>query len=362
MSDTVDGKDHSPSEPGSPPRTGGLTRRGLIGGAAGATGAAILAGAGSTAAFASSRDGTVADAPKVPRGFTSTFEDRYVEANGIRQHIAIGGNGPPLLLVHGWPESWYAWRFMMPALAAQYTVIAVDQRGIGLTDHPADGYDTRTLANDLAALMEALGYARYAVVGHDTGYAICYALAADHRDHVARAVLAEIPGPPGVGEHPLGPPFFVSSADNNRLWHIAFNRVDDELIVNMVRDNAQAFYAYEFAIQGASPALPNYAIRYYVRLYTRNRSALRASFGLYRAWEQTVKQNMERATVPLTLPILGIGGALSYGSAPATELGKAATDVQSAVIPGVGHWVAEQAPDQMVAAISGFLTPYREGS
>ena len=114
----------------------------------------------------------------------------------MRLHAVIGGEGPPLLLVHGWPETWYAWRLLMPALARDFEVIAVDQRGIGLSDKPADGYDTGTLAGDLVALMDALGHQRFAVVGHDTGFAISYALAADHPDRVDRVALAEIPGPP----------------------------------------------------------------------------------------------------------------------------------------------------------------------
>ena len=81
--------------------------------------------------------------------------------------------------MHGWPENWYAWRRVMPALARDFEVIAVDQRGIGRSDKPASGYDTGTLAGDLVALMDALGHERFAVVGHDTGHFISYALAAD---------------------------------------------------------------------------------------------------------------------------------------------------------------------------------------
>ncbi len=117
----------------------------------------------------------------------------------LRLHAVIGGEGPPLLLVHGWPENWYAWRLLMPALARDFEVIAVDQRGMGLSDKPQDGYDTGTLADDLVALMDALGHERFAVVGHDTGFAISYALAADHPDRVERVALAEIPGLPGNG-------------------------------------------------------------------------------------------------------------------------------------------------------------------
>ena len=121
--------------------------------------------------------GSVSGAPGLPAGFTDTFTSRYVDTGDVRLHAVIGGDGPPLLLVHGWPETWYAWRLVMPALARDFQVIAVDQRGIGLSDKPLDGYDTGTLANDLIGLMDALGHDRFAVVGHDTGFAISYALA-----------------------------------------------------------------------------------------------------------------------------------------------------------------------------------------
>jgi pimeloyl-ACP methyl ester carboxylesterase len=301
--------------------------------------------------------GSVSGAPRLPAGFTKTFKSRFVQANGIRQHAVIGGEGPPLLLIHGWPETWYAWRLLMPALARDFTVIAVDQRGIGLTDKPEGGYDSATLASDLVALMDALGHQRFAVAGHDTGYIIGYALAADHPDRVARVALAEIPGPPLPPTHDLHPPpLFLPEPDNNRLWHIPFNRVNDELIVDMVSSNAHAFYGYEFAIQGGGATLPEYAIDYYVTLYNRDKNILRGSFGLYRAWDATLAQNGQRKNQPLTMPVLAIGGASSWG----VYVGNvAANDVQTVVIPGVGHWVAEQAPKEMLAALGTFLAPYR---
>jgi pimeloyl-ACP methyl ester carboxylesterase len=299
--------------------------------------------------------GSVSGAPNLPAGFTDTFTSQYVDAGGLRQHVVIGGDGPPLLLVHGWPENWYAWRFLMPALARDFTVIAVDQRGIGLTDKPQDEYDAATLARDLAALMDALGHQRFAVVGHDTGYIISYALAADHRDRVDRLVVAEIPGAPGVAD---APGLFVPEPINNKLWHIPFNRVNDELIVDMVRSNADAYYRYEYAVQGGGATLPDYAIEYYVSLYNRDKDVLRASFGLYRAWDATVTQNEERKKTLLTIPVLGIGGENSWGPAPAAGMTPAANDVQTVVIPGAGHWVAEQAPEEMLAALTPFLAPY----
>jgi pimeloyl-ACP methyl ester carboxylesterase len=115
--------------------------------------------------------------------------------------VVIGGDGPPLLLVHGWPQFWYAWRLVMPGLARHFQVIAPDQRGRGQTSKPppgtsGQGYDIGTLADDLAALMDALGHERFAVVGHDTGMDIAYALAADHPGRVERLAVAEavLPG------------------------------------------------------------------------------------------------------------------------------------------------------------------------
>ncbi|QGN48205.1 alpha/beta fold hydrolase [Micromonospora sp. WMMD558] len=299
--------------------------------------------------------GSVSQAPQLPAGFTDTFTSRYVEAGGIRQHVVVGGEGPPLLLVHGWPENWYAWRLVMPALARDFTVIVPDQRGIGLTDKPRDGYDSATLANDLAALMDALGHERFAVVGHDTGYIIGYALAADYPHRVERVALAEIPGPPGVAP---APPLFVPAAVNNRVWHIPFNRVDDELTEKLVRGREDIFYGYEFAIQGGEP-LPEHVVKYYVGVYS-DPEVLRGSFGLYRAWDATLAQNEQRKTLPLTMPVLGIGGEKSWGDHAGHAMEAAANDVRTVVIPGAGHWLAEQAPDEMLATLTTFLAPYRD--
>lgn len=335
----------------------GLSRRTFVGAAA-ATGASLFAGVASASAATPTGDDSIGQALRDIAGFAETFDSRFVQANGIRQHIVIGGDGPPLLLIHGWPEDWFAWRYMMQPLAPQFTVIAVDQRGIGRTDKPAGGYDGATLANDQAALMDALGYDRFAVAGHDTGYVIAYALAADHSDRVARAIFTEIPGPPRINE---GPPLFMEDALNNRLWHIPFNRVDDEMVVKMVNTYAQDYYRYEYRIQGGGFMPPEYAIQYYIHLYNRSRDTLRATFGLYRAWGETSIQNTARAATPLPMPVLGIGGEKSWGNLPGDAIRGIATDVQTAVVPGAGHWLAEQAPDTMVDLFTTFLAPYRAG-
>ena len=322
-------------------------------------GGASAAGSTESSKPTAASTGSVATSPGLPAGFAKTFQDRFVRANGVRQHVVIGGEGPPLLLVHGWPENWYAWRHVMPELAKSYTVIAVDQRGIGLTEKTRTGYDTATLARDLAALMTRLGHQRFAVVGHDTGMVIGYALAADFRDRVARLAVAEVPGPPTLKG---SPPAFIDDAHNEKLWHISFNRVDDDLVLDMVGSNADAYYRYEYDIQGGGSTPSERAIRYYIGLYTSTRAALRASFGFYRAWDSTTAQNGSRQATPLTIPVLGIGGVDSWGPAVGGAMHGFATDVQTAVIPGAGHWVAEQAPQALLATLLPFLEPYRTGS
>src|SRR3954470_10670462 len=111
---------------------------------------------------------SAAGAPNLPAGFGDTFTSRYVDTGAARLHAVIGGEGPPLLMVHGWPETWYAWRLLMPVLARDFTAIPVDQRAVGLSDKPQYGYDTATQPGDLVALMDALGHKKCAVVAPDT--------------------------------------------------------------------------------------------------------------------------------------------------------------------------------------------------
>ncbi|WP_319769408.1 alpha/beta fold hydrolase [Streptomyces europaeiscabiei] len=155
---------------------------------------------------------------RLPDGFLDVFTSRLVEVNGLRLHAVTGGDGPALLLIGGWPQTWYAWREVMPALARRHTVVAVDSRGAGLSDKPDDGYDAGTLAADLVALMAALGHDRFDVVGHDIGTWTGYALAADHPERVGRLAILEAVIP---GLTP-SPPFFGPAAVNLKLWQFGF--------------------------------------------------------------------------------------------------------------------------------------------
>jgi pimeloyl-ACP methyl ester carboxylesterase len=299
--------------------------------------------------------GSAAGAPHLPDGFAGTFTSRYVDTGDLRQHVVTGGDGPPLLLVHGWPQTWYAWRLVMPALARDFTVIAPDQRGCGLSGKPEDGYDTGTLADDLAALMDALGHRRFAVAGHDTGMWIGYALAADHPGRVAGLAVAETPLP-GVSP---SPPLFASTHLNNALWHFAFNRlaaVNDQLVAG----REEVYFGWQFAAKAARP-LAGYAVRHYIDTLAADPAALHASFAIYRMLDATIAQNQQRKNQRLKMPVLGIGGEKSLRDQVAATMKLAADDVQTLVIPGCGHHPAEEAPEETLAGLTAFLTPYRDG-
>ena len=301
--------------------------------------------------------GSVSGAPNLPAGFADTFASRFVDIGALRLHAVIGGDGPPLLLVHGWPQTWYAWRMVMPTLARDFQVVAVDQPGVGLSDKPREGYDSTTLANDLVALMDALGHQRFALYGTDVGMPIAYALTADHPDQVVRLVVSEAPLP-GISP---SPPLFLPPQLNARLWHLAFNQLPtiNELLV---RGREDIFFGAEFDASAGTMKLPDSTVRYYIDRIVADPDNLRGSFEFYRALTTTIAQNQQRKTQRLALPVLAIGGAESSGEGVGMTMKLVADDVQTVVLAGSGHWVAEQAPEELLAALTTFLAPYRDST
>jgi pimeloyl-ACP methyl ester carboxylesterase len=301
--------------------------------------------------------GSASEAPHLPDGFTDTFTSRYVDTGEVRLHAVIGGDGPPLLLVHGWPETWYAWRIVMPALARDFEVVAVDQRGVGLSDKPHDGYDTGIQADDMVALMEALGHQRFAMYGTDTGMPIAYAVAADHPERLERLVVSEAV----IAGVTPSPPLLVPAALNERLWHLAFNRLPkiNELLV---RGREEIFFGAEFDGSAGTNKLPAEVVKYYIDSLASDPEALRGSFGQYRAFDASIAQNEQRKAKRLTLPVLAIGAEQGLGQGVIDTMKLVADDLQSVIVPGSGHWIAEQAPEQLLAALTPFLASYRETS
>jgi pimeloyl-ACP methyl ester carboxylesterase len=295
--------------------------------------------------------GTVSGVPGLPGGFAGRFESRLTDVDGVRLHTVSGGDGPPLLLVGGWPQTWYVWRYVMPRLAEDFRVIAVDPRGVGVSDAPYDGYDSGTLARELVALMDRLGHHRFALAGHDVGMWTSYAAAADYPDRIARLVLAEA-NIPGVAP---SPPLLGPEAANDRLWHFAFNRkrgLNEEL----VRGREHLYFGDQFAAKAAIP-LPESAVGFYVQTLARSADALRASFEFYRAIDEIIAQNERRRAHPLTMPVLTLAGDRSLGPRVG-EIGQIiAPDPTNVIIANCGHYLPEEQPEALLDHLLPFLRP-----
>lgn len=293
---------------------------------------------------------TVTDVPHLPDGFTDTFTSRTVDVDGLTLHAVTGGDGPPLLLLPGWPQFWYGWRLVMPALAEHFTVVAADLRGVGASDKPATGYDPETLAGDMASLMTALGHERFAVAGYDLGMIVGYTLAARHRDRVTRLALAEsiLPGLSQL------PPLLMDPALNEYLWHFPFNRLKD-INERMVAGREEIYFGHQFASKAAAPdAIPQYAVDVYVDAL-RDPAALHASFEFYRAEEGVSQVAALKADGPLTIPVLAAGGERGSGEGVEQVVRQVADDVTGAVAPGAGHFLPEEAPEWTANTLIGFF-------
>ena len=261
--------------------------------------------------------------------------------------------GPPdgevVLLLHGWPQSWYAWRNVIPPLAERYRVIAPDLRGFGDSSKPATGYDTLTVGGDIVRLLDHLGIARAHLVGHDFGAVTAYAIAAEWRDRVVSLAFLDMILP-GFGLEDavrFGPEGFG-------LWHLAFHaapEVPEMLVVGRERE----YLGWFFRNHAASPtAVSADDIEVYAANY-RQPGAARAAMGFYRALYESAQQNRRLAARKLTIPVLALGGAQSIGPGVAACMRQVAEQVEEGVVPDSGHWLTEEQPSDVAARLLAFL-------
>jgi pimeloyl-ACP methyl ester carboxylesterase len=294
--------------------------------------------------------GSVTAVPGLPTGFTDTFTSLRVDTGPTRLHVVAGGSGPPVLLLPGWPQTWFTWRHLMPALARRHSVVAADPRGTGLSDAPDTGYDTATLATDLAKTMSVLGHQRFAIVGFDLGMLLGYAVAADHPERVTRLAVGEaargfLPAPSMLAPKPIA----------EKAWHFAFNRAG-EISEQLVRGREEVYFGHQFRSKAASPnVIASEVIDVYVSPLKASPATLRASFEYYREDLTDVQQEKRRQT-PLTVPVLVFGGEKSMGDMLGAVMGDLATCVTTAVIPGAGHFVPDESPDALLTELRAFLS------
>lgn len=265
------------------------------------------------------------------------FEHRTAQMGATRLHYVVGGQGPPVVLLHGFPETWYAWRGVAPRLAARHTVLAPDLRGVGCSSLEPAGYDKETMAADVHRLVTGLGFERVALVGHDVGGWVAFAYARSYPDQVSHLVLSGVVLP-GFGLQRLGPPHLASF-------------MQPGLVERRVAGREREFFA---RFVGGPETVGRAAFDRYVAAYSRP-GRLSAALGLYRALRQDAADNRRGLAAPLPMPTMALGGGDGV-SRTAESLRQVARDVQVRSVPGAGHYVPEQDPAAFAAAVLDFLS------
>ena len=278
--------------------------------------------------------------------FPSTFETRDIPVDGATIHTRIGGHGPVVLLLHGFGDTGDMWAPLARRLAADHTVVVPDLRGMGLSSHPETGYDKKSEAGDIAAVLHALGLdGALALVTHDIGNMVGYAFAAQNRVRVNRWVVMDAPLP-GLGN-------WDSVVKDQRTWHFDFFGPDEErLVAGRERIYLDRFYNE----LSADPKHIGEATRaHYAALYSRPH-AIHNAFAQFAAFRQDAVDNQKFvAEGKLTMPVLAIGGGKSFGQGFANEIAFAATDVRALSIRDSGHWLMEEQPEATMDAIMAFI-------
>lgn len=283
------------------------------------------------------------------------FKNGFTEVNGVRLHYVAGGKGEPLVLLPGWPETWWSFHKIMPELAKHYTVIAVDLRGMGTSAKPADGYDKKTLAADVHALVKSLGYQRVNVAGHDIGSAVAYSYGANYPQDTAKVVMLELPHPDdSLLTFQLLPAHGVFSDKldfaHPYLWWFAFNQVKglpEKLLAGRIRIEQDWLFKYflldDGALDGRDRAVYEHAYN--------SAEAIRAS----NAWYQTFTQDMidYKGYGKLDVPVLAMGSA-AFGWMQQV-IPQKVEKFTAIKVENSGHFIHEEQPEFVIRNMLDFL-------
>ena len=278
--------------------------------------------------------------------FPSAFKTRDIAVSGATIHTRVGGQGPTVVLLHGFGDSGDMWAPLAARLAAKHTVVVPDLRGMGLSSHPEAGYDKKSEAGDIAAVLDALDLdGPLALVTHDIGNMVGYAFAAQNRDRVTRWVVMDAPLP-GLGN-------WDSVVKDQRTWHFDFFGPDEErLVAGRERIYLDRFYN---ELSADPKHIDEDTRAHYTALYSRP-NAIHNAFAQFAAFRQDALDNQKfLAAGKLAMPVLAIGGEKSFGEGFANEIAFAATDVRALSIRDSGHWLMEEQPKATMDAIQAFI-------
>jgi pimeloyl-ACP methyl ester carboxylesterase len=272
------------------------------------------------------------------------------ELNGIRIHYVSMGEGPLLVLLHGWPQTWHAWRKVIPLLAARYRVVAPDLRGCGSSSKPFEGYDKKTVARDIRELVASLGEQRFTLAGHDMGGQVAYACAAQWPDDVERLVFIES-GLPGHGQER------AMNVAEGGSWHFGFNMAGD-IAEALVRDREHLFVEYFLRRDNVGAVDPGVFDQATIDVYAnalKQPGALRSGFSYYRTLLQDASDNVVFGKRKLPMPVLAISAEHGYRDGARRTMEAVAERVHGVIIPGCGHYPAEEKPVELARLIDGFI-------
>src|ERR1700688_47322 len=275
----------------------------------------------------------------------SNFHAKTVHSpEGADIFVRWGGTGAVVVLIHGYAENSDSWAPLAADLMKDHTVVEPDLRGIGRSSKPADGYDKKTQAKDIRAVVTALGFDRTFVVAHDIGNMVAYAYTAMYPDKVARLVVmdAPIPGIEPWNEILLNP----------GVWHFNFHGPDAE---RLVAGRERIYFDRIWNDFTADPSQPDEATRNFFAATYAQPGGMRAGFAQFTAFSQDAKDNLVFERTKLTMPVMAVGGEKSFGALQAVIMRHVATNVEEEVVAGSGHWLMEERPEYTVAVIRKFI-------
>jgi pimeloyl-ACP methyl ester carboxylesterase len=271
--------------------------------------------------------------------------DRFAEVNGVRLHYLVAGKGDPVILLHGYAQTSHMWLPLIPELGKTHMVIAPDLRGFDRSSKSEGGYDKKTMAQDVHALATSLGFKRSKVVGHDIGLMVAYAYAAQYPTEVDRIVLMDA-FLPGVGD-------WEHVWLLRDLWHFHFyGEVPLKLVAGRERIYLEHFWNDFAADRTHSVSEANR--KFYAAEYARP-GAMRSGFEVFHAFPQDAKDFAQFAETKLTMPMLVLSGEKAGGDFLIQQARMVDTNVEGVIVKGSGHWLIDEAPDQVIPKLVSFL-------
>lgn len=273
------------------------------------------------------------------------IRDRFADVNGVKLHYLIAGKGDPVILLHGYAQNSHMWRPLMVEVAKSHLVIAPDLRGFGQSSKPTSGYTKKTMAQDIHALAQSLGFQHEIVVGHDIGLMVAYAYAAQYPNEVDRICLMDA-FLPGVGD-------WTTVWLLRDLWHFHFY---GETPLKLVAGRERIYFEHFWNDFAADPkhSVSEADRRFYARSYAQP-GAMRAGFEVFRSFEQDAKDFAELAKTKLTMPMLVLTGEKASGEFLIEQARLVDTNVEGVVINGKGHWLMDEAPKEVIPRLVAFI-------